>query len=124
VRWQGQVVANKSELHTFHITTDDGARLWVDGKLIIDDWAAHTKRERSSAASPRGRQALRHQDDNTFFGRRWPRLAGAVGIAELHPGVEPVRAAQCLGWASRRPVRPTGFRCTNTQVNRRPSSAG
>lgn len=44
-RWQGQVVANKSETHTFYITSDGGARLWVDGKLVINDWGDHAKRE-------------------------------------------------------------------------------
>ena len=27
-----------SETYTFATTTDDGSRLWVDGKLIVDKW--------------------------------------------------------------------------------------
>ncbi len=37
-RWTGQVRADKSETYTFYTTTDDGVRLWVNGKLIIDQF--------------------------------------------------------------------------------------
>ncbi|QRN95183.1 PQQ-dependent sugar dehydrogenase [Archangium violaceum] len=45
VRWTGSVVPQYSETYTFHTQTNDGVRLWVDGKLLIDDWAAHTTTE-------------------------------------------------------------------------------
>jgi len=38
VRWSGQVKANFSEAYTFHATSDDGVRLWIDDKLVIDSW--------------------------------------------------------------------------------------
>ncbi|GAH97739.1 unnamed protein product, partial [marine sediment metagenome] len=38
VRWTGWVEARHSESYTFYTRTDDGVRLWVDGKLIIDRW--------------------------------------------------------------------------------------
>lgn len=38
VRWTGMVVPRYSETYTFHTTTDDGVRLWVDGQLIINKW--------------------------------------------------------------------------------------
>lgn len=41
VRWTGQILAQYSEEYTFYTTTDDGVRLWIDGKLIIDDWMDH-----------------------------------------------------------------------------------
>jgi hypothetical protein len=34
VRWQGQLEPRFAEPTTFHVTADDGARLWVDDKLI------------------------------------------------------------------------------------------
>ncbi|MES1240396.1 MAG: PQQ-dependent sugar dehydrogenase [Acidobacteriota bacterium] len=43
-RWSGQIEAEVSGLHTFYVRSDDGARLWVDGKLIVDDWNDHTSR--------------------------------------------------------------------------------
>ena len=41
VRWTGQVRADRSELYTFYTTSNDGVRLWVDGRLIIDNWTSH-----------------------------------------------------------------------------------
>ncbi|WP_052380680.1 PA14 domain-containing protein [Paenibacillus camerounensis] len=38
VRWTGTVKPQYSESYTFYINSDDGVRLWVDGKLIIDKW--------------------------------------------------------------------------------------
>jgi hypothetical protein len=38
-RWEGMVEAQFSETYAFHAITDDGARLWVDGKKVIDGWA-------------------------------------------------------------------------------------
>lgn len=38
VRWTGAVTPKYSETYTFHTETDDGARLWVNGALIVDQW--------------------------------------------------------------------------------------
>jgi len=38
VRWTGQVLPQHTEETTLHVIADDGARLWVDGKPVIDDW--------------------------------------------------------------------------------------
>ena len=35
VRWEGQVEAPYTENHTFFVTTNDGALLWVDDQLIV-----------------------------------------------------------------------------------------
>ncbi|WP_257461438.1 PQQ-dependent sugar dehydrogenase [Archangium lipolyticum] len=45
VRWTGSVVPQYSERYTFHTQTNDGVRLWVDGKLLIDAWTAHPTTE-------------------------------------------------------------------------------
>ena len=37
-RWTGQVQPLYSQDYTFYTTSDDGVRLWVDGKLIVDHW--------------------------------------------------------------------------------------
>src|SRR5690606_41671999 len=44
VRWSGQVLAQYSETYSFYVTADDGVRLWVDGKLIIDNWNAQPEK--------------------------------------------------------------------------------
>lgn len=38
VRWTGKIKPAYSETYTFTTMTDDGVRLWVNHKLIIDDW--------------------------------------------------------------------------------------
>ena len=38
VRWQGFIRPRFSEKYTFHTLADDGVRLWVAGKQIIDRW--------------------------------------------------------------------------------------
>lgn len=41
VRWTGTVTPKVSETYTFTTLSDDGVRLWVGGKPLIDDWAGH-----------------------------------------------------------------------------------
>ncbi|HSI35868.1 MAG TPA: PA14 domain-containing protein, partial [Tepidisphaeraceae bacterium] len=36
VRWTGQILAQKSETYTFYTTSDDGARLTINGVRVID----------------------------------------------------------------------------------------
>ena len=47
-RWTGQVLADKSEDYTFYANTDDGVRLWVDGRLLIDHWVNQPDTETSA----------------------------------------------------------------------------
>jgi phage tail-like protein len=41
VRWSGQVRPRYAETYTFRTLSDDGVRLWVGGKKIIDNWTDH-----------------------------------------------------------------------------------
>lgn len=41
VRWSGELEAPTSGSYTFHVRSDDGARLWVDGRPLVDDWGPH-----------------------------------------------------------------------------------
>ncbi|MEP6933451.1 MAG: PA14 domain-containing protein, partial [Nitrospirota bacterium] len=45
VRWTGQVQPRHTDLYTFHTVSDDGVRLWIDGRLIIDNWTDHSPSE-------------------------------------------------------------------------------
>jgi hypothetical protein len=47
VRWSGQVMPLYSETYTFRTLSDEGVRLWVDGKLIIDHWLTQTATSRT-----------------------------------------------------------------------------
>ncbi|MBL7187739.1 MAG: hypothetical protein ISS70_15560 [Phycisphaerae bacterium] len=39
VRWRGELQAAFSEVYTFYTRANDGSRLWIDEKLIVDKWA-------------------------------------------------------------------------------------
>ncbi len=41
VRWTGQLLAPVSGEYKLGVTSDDGCRLYVDGKKIIDGWSKH-----------------------------------------------------------------------------------
>ncbi|MES2733690.1 MAG: cellulase family glycosylhydrolase [Bacteroidota bacterium] len=38
VRWAGQILPRNTGTYTFHLTSDNGRRLWVNNVLIIDKW--------------------------------------------------------------------------------------
>jgi serine/threonine protein kinase len=48
VRWEGKVLAQYSEAYTFTAVADDGVRLWIDGKPLIDDWRVTNRRTENS----------------------------------------------------------------------------
>jgi hypothetical protein len=45
VRWSGRLLPVSDGAYTFFLSSDDGARLWIDGVLVIDDWTGHLLRE-------------------------------------------------------------------------------
>jgi hypothetical protein len=45
VRWSGKVQAPLDGPYTFYASTDDGVRLWVDNRLIIDQWVPRAETE-------------------------------------------------------------------------------
>ncbi|MFK7925977.1 MAG: PA14 domain-containing protein [Bacteroidia bacterium] len=47
VRWTGQVMPLFTEEYTFHIYSDDGTRLWVNGQQLIDDFNKNGTRANS-----------------------------------------------------------------------------
>lgn len=49
VRWTGQIEAPTTENYTFYLTSDDGVRLWINDKLIINNWTDHAPTENSGS---------------------------------------------------------------------------
>jgi len=47
IRWSGQVQALLTENYTFYARADDGVRLWVNGRLLIDQWKSQGATEYS-----------------------------------------------------------------------------
>jgi beta-glucosidase len=41
VRWTGMIQSSSSSLHVFRARADSGIRVYLDEKLIIDDWTEH-----------------------------------------------------------------------------------
>jgi beta-glucosidase len=48
VRWTGKLKAPESGNYTLGFTADDGARLYVDGKLLVDAWSSNPKKTHTS----------------------------------------------------------------------------
>ena len=48
VRWTGRIVPEKTGPHTFSVIGDNGFRLWVDGRLLIDHWVDDWDREQTA----------------------------------------------------------------------------
>jgi hypothetical protein len=44
VRWRGYLRFQHSGRHALCTMSDDGARVYLDGELVIDDWATHSPR--------------------------------------------------------------------------------
>lgn len=41
IRWEGKLKAPFDDNYTFYTISDDGIRLWINGKLIINNWTLH-----------------------------------------------------------------------------------
>lgn len=45
VRWTGRVLPGGDGTWTFYASSDDAVRVWVDSRLVVDDWTPHSLRE-------------------------------------------------------------------------------
>jgi alpha-glucosidase len=56
-RWTGYLTPPASGTYTLHTLSDDGVRVWLDGRLVIDNWTAHAPTEnRAVVALEAGRR--------------------------------------------------------------------
>ena len=47
VRWTGRLKIPKDAHYTFFTESDDGSRLWIDGKVVVDNGGVHPMEEKS-----------------------------------------------------------------------------
>ncbi len=81
VRWSGVIVPTRSGVTRLQTVSDDGVRLWVDGKLLIDDWTIHgTTTTEASIDLVAGR---RHQILIQYFNQDGP---GTFALNWMRPG--------------------------------------
>ncbi|MDP2433554.1 MAG: Ig-like domain-containing protein [Pseudomonadota bacterium] len=50
-RWTGSVLAETAGSYTFHTSSDDGSRLYIDGNLVVDNDGLHGTQERSGTVA-------------------------------------------------------------------------
>jgi len=50
-RWTANLEVPFTETYTFTTTSDDGVRLWLDGRLIIDNWTDHGTTDNAAKAN-------------------------------------------------------------------------
>jgi len=75
-RWTGEITASESGEHEIGVEGDDGFRVWLDDKLVVDEWAVGGARFGGHRVTLREGQALKLRVD--FFqdgGGRVLRLA-------------------------------------------------
>lgn len=48
VRWTGKIQPLYNEVYTFKTVSDDGVRLYINGRLLIDDWTTHSSKTDSA----------------------------------------------------------------------------
>lgn len=49
IAWSGILTPSTTGSYTFYLNTDEGARLWVDGQLLIDTWETRQQAGQSQA---------------------------------------------------------------------------
>jgi len=46
-RWSGRIKIPRDGKYTFFTESDDGSRLWIDGKVVVDNGGLHAMEEKS-----------------------------------------------------------------------------
>lgn len=81
-RWTGTLRPRAAGLHDFSVHSDDGCRLWIDGRLVVDHWSEQTRTERSGTAflAPDAAVSLRLE----YFNKGGP---GSLRLSWTEPGL-------------------------------------
>jgi beta-glucosidase len=80
IRWTGKIVPPDT-IHRIGISTDDGGRLYVDGKLLIEDWRDHAEEPHSVSI-----ELMPGKEYNVVFEQYDDALGAAARLTwDLHP---------------------------------------
>lgn len=92
VRWIGSVVPAYTENYTFAVTADDGVRLWVNDRLVINRWTTSSAVEKTAVvaltAGTRAKIALEHFEA-TGSAKCQLRWSSARTAKQIIPGANP-----------------------------------
>ncbi len=106
IRWTGDVEAPKTGEYTFYVNMNDQARLWVDGKLIVDKWDKYYGAEFGGTVRLQAGRRVPIRLDYWESGHQaWCRLAWAgpgiekqtIPMAVLYPTSEATEAKGLTG---------------------------
>ena len=89
VRWTGYTKPSYNEIYTFRIRVNDGARLWVGGTLIIDEFDSVVHEDESSSL-------FDEYEGNTT----WPMIAGRLTTIKVEYQERRGAASLRLEWMS------------------------
>src|SRR5262245_16772600 len=99
-RWNGWVHVDTEGDWTFTVTSNDGARLWVDEQLVVDDWSVHSTHQQAGTLtlSPAGWYPVQLEHFNQG-GTAVLRLdyAGPNQPPVTIPGDHLCSSSQCIG---------------------------
>ncbi len=108
VRWAGQVEPRYTQTYTFYTRTDDGARLWVNGVLLVDQWGDQGPTEWSGsialAAGQKYDFRLEYYENGggATAQLRWScasQLKEIIPTSQLYPNTAPTITTQPQGQA-------------------------
>ncbi|RZL36618.1 MAG: DUF5110 domain-containing protein [Rubrivivax sp.] len=114
-RWQGSLVAPEAGEYEIGLEGDDGFRLWLDDKLVVDDWKNGAPRYQSTRVKLAAGQAARLRIDfyQDAYGRKlrlaWRQPAQLLALADQQRHIDkrqatllPAGAAWFDFWSSQR----------------------
>jgi hypothetical protein len=73
VRWTGKIKPKQDGDYVFYLCSDDGSRLYVDGKLLVDNWGNHGPQLRDGTLTLKGGQSYDLQID--YYDKSWNAVA-------------------------------------------------
>jgi hypothetical protein len=90
VRWSGFLTVGRPGAYTFATTSDDGSRLWIDGRLVVDNSGVHASATQSgqlelARGSHRVRLEYEQVGGDFMLTWSWARAGGRLSAAPSSP---------------------------------------